>query len=611
MYTNILENGDSPKNDIKTKLACRYLLLSIAATASMFAQAAENPNLPNVARLNTITPEQFQQQRTEALKQQQLPRPNVNIDTTEFQTIPSSINPNTDPASIPCFDINNIYLTGEMSDIFAFALRPYTSGSESMLGRCLSVNDINSLVTSVQNRIIEKGYVTTRVLVENQNLKSGNLFLMVISGRIDQIMPIDIKASRPIYIDNTGNPANFAPAMPMQSGDLLNVRDIEQALENFKRVPTADADFSIIPSSRMSTPGYSDIVVKWQQDRRFRLSASVDDSGQDSTGVYQGNVTLSLDNPTWHNDLLYVSYNRDLDGGNEDSDGSDGYNLGYVLPIDNTLVTLTHSGYNYDQTIAGVNQDYVYSGESYNTDLLVSQLVHRDNHSKTYLKAGGFAKQQNNFIDDTEVEVQRRRTAGYKVGVGYETVIGKTQWLGDIIYQRGTGAFDAISPPEALFNEGSARAGIIKTSIDANRPIAIGKQALNYRATFRGQYADEALVPNERFIIGGRYSVRGFDGDRSLSGDHGATLRQELSAYLGDKPHAVYAGIDAGYVKLDNEVQDDLLLGNHLVGGVVGIKGYVTPLRTSYDLFAGYPLAQPDNFSDKDWVTGFSLGWQY
>ncbi len=480
-----------------------------------------------------------------------------------------------------------------------------------MLGRCLSVNDINGLVTSVQNRIIDKGYVTTRVLVENQNLKSGNLFLTLIPGRIDQITPIDIKASRPIYIDNTGNPANFAPAMPMRSGDLLNVRDIEQALENFKRVPTADADFSIMPSSRMSTPGYSDIRVKWQQDRRWRLSASVDDSGQDSTGVYQANVTLSLDNPTWHNDLLYVSYNRDLDGGNEDSDGSDGYNLGYVLPIDNTLITLTHSGYNYDQTIAGVNQDYVYSGESYNTDVLVSHLVHRDNHSKTYLKAGGFAKQQNNFIDDTEVEVQRRRTAGYKVGVGYETVIGKTQWLGDVIYQRGTGAFDAIDPPEALFNEGSARAGIVKTNIDMSRPLSIADKALNYRATFRGQYATEALVPNERFIIGGRYSVRGFDGDRSLSGDHGATLRQELSAYIGDRPHAIYAGVDAGYVKLDNEAQDDLLLGNHLIGGVVGVKGYVTPLRTSYDLFAGYPLAQPDNFSDKDWVTGFSLGWQY
>lgn len=565
---------------------------------------------------NAITPEQYQQQRSEALKQQQLVKPNVNINTDTYQQAPStSIVPassqNTDPATTPCFDIDHIYLTGELSGKFTFALMPYIKGKSSLLGSCLSVNDINQLVTNVQNRIIEKGYVTTRVLVENQNLKSGNLFLTLIAGRIDQIIATDIQSTRPIYTDGSGNPANFAPAMPMKSGDLLNVRDIEQALENFKRVPTADADFSIAPSSRMTTPGYSDIQVKWQQGKRWRLSATVDDSGQDSTGVYQGNVTLSLDNPTWHNDLLYLSYNHDLDGGNEDSDGSWGYNVGYVLPFDNTQLTFTHSGYNYDQTVAGANQDYVYSGESYNTDVLVSHLVHRDNHSKTYLKAGGFAKQQSNFIDDTEVEVQKRRTAGYQAGVGYETVIGKTQWIGDVMYQRGTGAFDAIDPPEALFNEGSARAGIVKVGVDVNHPMQIANQALNYHAAFKGQYATEALVPNERLSIGGRYSVRGFNGERSLSGDHGAILRQELSAYISDKPHAVYAGVDAGYVTLDNDEQDDLLLGHHLVGGVVGVKGYVTPFRTSYDVFAGYPLAQPDNFSDKEWVTGFSLGWQY
>ena len=562
---------------------------------------------------HAVTPEQYQEQRSDALKQQQLVNPNVTIDTTPYQV--ASPSPNVPSVSTNadsvCFDIDHIYLTGELSDRFAFAMTPYTTGKGSLLGSCLFVNDINQLVTNVQNRIIEKGYVTTRVLVENQNLKSGNLYLTLIPGRIDQIIATDIQAIRPIYVDASGNPANFAPAMPMESGDLLNVRDIEQALENFKRVPTADADFSIAPSSRMTEPGYSDIQVKWQQGKRWRLSATVDDSGQKSTGVYQGNVTLSLDNPTWHNDLLYLSYNHDLDGGDNKSDGSWGYNVGYVLPIDNTQMTFTHSGYNYDQTVAGVNQDYVYSGESYNTDVLVSHLVHRDNHSKTYLKAGGFAKEQTNFIDDTEVEVQKRRTAGYKAGVGYETVIGKTQWIGDVMYQRGTGALNAMNPPEALFNEGSARAGIFKVGVDVNQPIQFADKALNYHATFKGQYATEALVPNERLSIGGRYSIRGFDGERSLSGDHGAILRQELSAYLGDKPHAVYAGVDAGYVKLDNDEQNDLLLGNHLVGGVVGVKGYVTPLRTSYDLFAGYPLAQPDNFSDKEWVTGFSLGWQY
>ncbi|WP_201551453.1 ShlB/FhaC/HecB family hemolysin secretion/activation protein [Psychrobacter fjordensis] len=147
---------------------------------------------------NAITPEQYQEQRSEALKQQQLVKPNVSINTDTYQQAPStSIMPassqNTGSASTPCFDIDHIYLTGELSEKFTFALMPYTKGQSSLLGSCLSVNDINQLVTNVQNRIIEKGYVTTRVLVQNQNLKSGHLTLTLIPGRIDQITAIEPK----------------------------------------------------------------------------------------------------------------------------------------------------------------------------------------------------------------------------------------------------------------------------------------------------------------------------------------------------------------------------------------------------------------------------------
>ena len=92
---------------------------------------------------NAITPEQYQEQRSEALKQQQLVKPNVNINTDTYQQAPStSIVPtssqNTAPASIPCFDIDHIYLTGELSEKFTFALMPYTKGKSSLLGRVIN-----------------------------------------------------------------------------------------------------------------------------------------------------------------------------------------------------------------------------------------------------------------------------------------------------------------------------------------------------------------------------------------------------------------------------------------------------------------------------------------
>ena len=40
--------------------------------------------------------------------------------------------------------------------------------------------------------------------------------------------------------------------MPISEGDILNLRDLEQGLENFKRVPTAEARYLDTPPELMS-----------------------------------------------------------------------------------------------------------------------------------------------------------------------------------------------------------------------------------------------------------------------------------------------------------------------------------------------------------------------
>ncbi|VTR49926.1 hemolysin activator protein [Actinobacillus pleuropneumoniae] len=43
----------------------------------------------------------------------------------------------------------------------------------------------------IQNNIIEKGYVTTRVAAQEQDLGSGNLVLSVIVGKIGNTVVVD------------------------------------------------------------------------------------------------------------------------------------------------------------------------------------------------------------------------------------------------------------------------------------------------------------------------------------------------------------------------------------------------------------------------------------
>lgn len=567
---------------------------------------------------------QLQQQKQDALNQSLITNPTVHLDTpNQKQTIADVYN--DDNIHLPCFAIHQIAYTSldtsNTTDLaqFGFALTPLTHGKSKVLGQCLNINDINTIVRDVQNRIIERGYVTTRVLVGNQNLSSGQLLLTVVVGKIGQIKADTSTSDMPVYVDNKGLPANFATALPFGSGDVLNIRQLETALENLKRVPTANADFSITPSENNKT-GFSDVVINYTRSRKVRGSLSLDDSGSKSTGKYQGGMTLSFDNPTWHNDLLYLNYSRDL-GNNINKDeyphknakgGSKNYGIGYVLPIKNTVITANASHYTYHQTVAGVNQDYVYSGDSDNISLNASHLVHRDARSKTWLNMGGFIKSQKNFIDDTEIEVQRRKVSGWTAGIRHEIRFGQKQLTTDVNVQRGTGAFNALTPPESLFNEGVARTFIYKLNTSFATPIKIKNDyQLGYHANLKAQYTQKALVPSERMSIGGRYSVRGFNGERTLSADMGVLLRQDISFPIKQSNHSVYLGLDAGSVAMQNKEQDNLLLGHTLVGGAVGIKGQIKPLKLNYDVFAGHPIRQPQYFGDKKWVSGVSLGVEF
>ncbi len=51
------------------------------------------------------------------------------------------------------------------------------------------------------------------------------------------------------------------------------------------------------------------------------------------------------------------------------------------------------------------------------------------------------------------------------------------------------------------------------------------------------------------------------------------------------------------------------LLGRHLAGSAVGVRGNV--LNTRYDLFAGKPLSKPNGFKTDSLAVGFNLNWLY
>ncbi|SFA95960.1 Hemolysin activation/secretion protein [Pseudomonas sp. NFIX10] len=534
-----------------------------------------------------------QQERERVLRDQLESRPDVRL-----QAAPVDEGAGRLPAKeTPCFAINDIRLIGEASEKFQWALRAANPEDDPAIGRCLGGGGINLTMKRMQNAIIEAGYVTTRVLAEAQDLNSGVLVLTLVPGRIREIR----------FEEGTSARANAWNAMPASPGDLLNLRDIEQALENFKRVPTAEADIKIAPARAADArPGESDVVIAWSQRFPARVSLSVDNSGSKSTGKYQGNVSLSLDNLLSLNDLFYASVNHDLGGGESGHRGSDGNTLHYSLPFGYWQLGFTSSEYNYEQSVAGANQTYQYRGESRNNEVRLSRLLYRDAVRKTTAWGSLWTRSSENFIDDTEIGNQKRRMAGWQLGLDHREFIGASILDLGVAYRRGTGAHDALRAPEEDFDAGTSRSQIITADAQLQVPFQVGDQRLRYIGGWRAQWNRTPLVPQDRFSIGGRYSVRGFDGENILSADRGWTLRNEIGLSLGQTGQELYTGIDYGEVSGQSS---EFLIGQRLAGAVVGIRGGYKGL--SYDWSVGTSLKKPDGFETANVTSAFTVIWSF
>ena len=140
------------------------------------------------------------------------------------------------------------------------------------------------------------------------------------------------------------------------------------------------------------------------------------------------------------------------------------------------------------------------------------------------------------------------------------------------------------------------------TADSLNAPFEIFGQKLRYSGVLRAQWNRTPLVPQDRFSIGGRYTVRGFDGESVLIAERGWLIRNDLSLPIGESSLELYLGLDHGRV---GGASSDLLVGKRLTGAVVGLRGQYKAVTC--DLFTGQPLAKPEGFRTDRNTFGLTL----
>ncbi|WP_247362145.1 ShlB/FhaC/HecB family hemolysin secretion/activation protein [Ralstonia pseudosolanacearum] len=540
------------------------VLLFGAAASTALAQVAPPPVTgpgPEVQRL--------QEQQADQARDRTNARPDVFTAPAPAQPISLSAL----PKETPCFPIQGIVLEDNVFNWLPYLLQPVN-------GQCVGKQALEAIELQANNALIEHGYVTSRVLIPQQNLAAGTLRLKVLPGRIGAV--------RNASDDNIGWARMALLAGP---GDLLNQRDLDQALETVRRLPgQSEASFDIVPGARV---GESDIVFKPGTDKRWHATLSADNTGLKNTGKYQMSGSLVIDSPLHLYDQLAISASSNTDRGAA-TQGTRSYSINWSVPVGYATVFVGANRSRYRQTVAGFEDPIVYSGQSSEVNLGISGVLHRDATSRTGAQFKVFRKINRNYLDDTEIEVQRRDVVGYEASMSHRHYLGPVALDGGIAWRETLP--DQSNVPGVVVGDATygGRSQIETANASLYWPFKVASQVFEFSSNWAIQHARTRVLPSDYFTIGNRYTVRGFDGQLTLSAEDGWYWRNELAWRVAGQ--AIYGGIDVGKV---HGPSAESLLGEQLVGAVIGVRGRVPSGRyaaVSYDLSFGWPLSKPEGF---------------
>ncbi|WP_332609738.1 ShlB/FhaC/HecB family hemolysin secretion/activation protein [Achromobacter sp. ESBL13] len=496
------------------------------------------------------------------------------------------------PVETPCFVIGNLAWDDAPppSDL--------AGAARAVIGQCVGGQGLRAFQEYLNGWLIQDGQITARVVVPEQSLALGALTLRFLPGRISAVQ-------------DANTVGWWRTALPTGPGGELNQRDLDQALENIRRLRgQADATIDVGPGPEL---GDSDIILRPGTGKRWHGYVGSDNGGLDAIGKYQVNAGLTLDSPLFLYDQLSVSWNSNARWRDADSN-TRAASINYSIPFGYWTAFAGASKSTYRQTVAGFDEPIVYGGTTKQLQAGVSVVPYRGTDYKGTATLAMLRKRVGSTLNDVAIEVQRRDVTGYDINVAHRHYVGRAV-LDAGVGLRGTLAGLSDQPGYVYGDpDWNGRSTIALANAGLYLPFQLADQPWAYHVSWQIQHAKTPVVPSDYFTIGNRYAVRGFDGQMTLAAEDGWTLRNDLSLgldkLLGGPGHQLYAGVDAGRVGGESA---RWLTGRTLVGAVTGLRGRLSLpyVDASYDLSAGWPLKKPESIKTASTVFAAAVMFEF
>ena len=567
--------------------------------------------LPAKAQVTQQDPAQrlLQEQRSQE-RQRELtqPAPQISAPAPVLPAAPADADA-VDVENIPepgqTFEIRNIELTGNtlLADAeVASVIAPFS-------GKRLGSQRINLLIRRLTKAFDSHGWSTTRAYLGKQNLSGGTLVVTIVPGVVQSIRlndqtlspPAEPPTSRKIVGGGLLTDQGVRMALPTAPGDVLNISDLEQGVEQINRLRRNKAELQILPGT---TPGSSVINLTNKAGDRLWYSAGMDNYGSKQTGLNRTRFGVEADNVLGFQEIVSLNFI----GSRE----TNALVASAAVPFGYNTFSYTASLSEYQSLIGDTALLY---GSTVSSTFDWNRVLERSQASKSAFDASLSIRHATRDINDLTLDPQNLSV----LRLGLNTLRRLTwrerpaSWTLDAGISEGLDAFGA-SQDDSSLQKSDAHSQFTKFDVTgtASIPLAsIGEALLNWSTQVSGQWTNRGLFGSEQIYVGGMSTVRGFR-EAGISGDRGAYMRNEIVLSNGARFFGVhfepYVFFDIGMTELIAEQINRRLSG---VGVGARMDAQIGRQSLSGEVTLGRPVQQPDFLEPKSVLLLATLNWSY
>ncbi|NEZ68076.1 ShlB/FhaC/HecB family hemolysin secretion/activation protein [Leptolyngbyaceae cyanobacterium CCMR0082] len=446
------------------------------------------------------------------------------------------------------------------------------------LGQEIRLSDLFNLRSRITKLYLDEGYITSGAFVpNNQDLTNGSVEIQVIEGEIEELQINGLDRLRKGYVSD-----RLARAMesPFRQQDLergLQLLQVDPMLQRVNAELTAG-----------NGPGKSLLILDLEEADTFGLSFAGDNYRSPSIGSEGINVGLSVSHPLGIGERFNASYGR--------TEGLDLYDVSYSVPVN--------------------AQDGTLRLRASNSDSRIVQDAFRDIdiRSETTTLSAGFRQ-----------PLVRTPSEEFALGLDFDWKRSRSFILDDIPFSFSLGPEDGRSQVSAVrFYQDWVKRSQSQV-LAARSQFSVGLDLFDATVNDSGidgrffswlgqfqwikqvsprflmltrvgaQLTPDALLPIERFSLGGISTIRGYSQNQIVT-DNALTSSIELRIPITKDPNKVQLTpfFEAG-VGWNNEIPDPDPAFLASLG--LGVRWAVSPwlsMRLDY----GIPLVDVDNTGD-------------